>query len=141
MPMKIYEWIDERGRGVVSDWPKLQKAQRDRLEMKLDKLVNAEVDPVTRQANLPPQMLAGPGYDGEPFIYKLKARGNVQLRPMLCLGPFSNEDWTILYPSIEKGNALIPSDAPQRAEVRRKEILANKGRRRLLVDDDESNET
>jgi hypothetical protein len=133
--MKVYEWVDANGRGVVTNWPKLQKAQKDRLEMKFDKLVHAEVDSKTRQANLPPEMLAGPGYGGEPFIYKLKARSNVQLRPMLCLGPFDASDWTILYPSQEKSGKLIPPNAPQLAEVRRKEILKDRNRRRLLVDD------
>ena len=136
--MKIYEWVDERGRGVVSDWPKLQKAQRAKLDAKLQMLVRAEVDPTTRQANLPPDLLVGPGFDGEPFIYKLKSRGNVQLRPMLCLGPFDGTDWTILYPSIEKDDLLVPPNAANLAEVRRKEILANRDRRQLLVDDDEN---
>jgi len=135
--MKIYEWVDADGRGVVRDWPKLQKAQRAKLDSKLDMLVRAEVDPETRQANLPSDMLAGPGYDGQPFIYKLKARGNVQLRPMICLGPFDATDWTILYPSTEKAGVLRPPNAADLAEARRKEILANRNRRRLLIDDDE----
>lgn len=138
--MKIYEWIDERGRGVVTHWPKLQWAQRGRLESKLDMLVRAEVDPVTRKANLPADLLVGPGYDGEPFIYKLKARGNVQLRPMLCLGPLANEEWTLLYPSIEKDDVLIPENAAALAEARRKEIIADKNRRRLIVDDVDDDE-
>jgi hypothetical protein len=134
--MKIFEWIDEKGVGVVSGWS-LQTAQRTKLEAKLDMLTKAVVDPVTRQANLPPDLLAGPGYDGQPFIYKLKARGNVQLRPMLCLGPFDQSDWTILYPSTEKAGLLIPADAASLAEARRLVILANKHRRRLLVDDED----
>jgi hypothetical protein len=134
--MKVFEWIDERGVGVVSGW-KMQTTQRTRLDAKLDMLVNAVVDPVTRQANLPPDMLAGPGFKGQPFIYKLKARGNVQLRPMLCLGPFDESDWTILHPAIEKDFELIPSDAADRAEDRRKVLLSDPRRRRLLVDDED----
>jgi len=100
-------------------------------------LVRAVVDPLTRQANLSQDLLAGPGYDGEPFIYKLKARGNVMLRPMLCLGPFLLDEWTVLYPSIEKGNLLIPADAAHQAEARRKVVLMDSRRRRLLVDDED----
>lgn len=135
--MKIYEWIDERGRGVVTAWPKLQQIQRARLESKLDMLVRARVNPLTRQADLPSDLLAGPGYDGEPYIYKLKARGNVQLRPMICVGPFSLSEWTVLYPSVEIGGNLTPPNAATLAEGRRQQIVANKFRRRLLIDDDD----
>jgi len=102
--MKVFEWIDEKGVGVVSGW-KLQTAQRTRLEAKLDMLV--------------------------------RARGNVQLRPMVCLGPFEFTDWTILYPATEKQFELIPADAADKAEERRKVLLANPGRRRLLIDDED----
>ncbi len=133
--MKIYEWVDDRGRGVVSDWPKLQQEQRAKLDAKLHMLVGAEVDERTKIANLPSDLLAGPGYGGEPFIYKLKARGRVQLRPMLCLGPFGDEEWTVLYPSIERQDRLIPPNAPALAEQRRQMILTNRNRRQLLIDD------
>jgi hypothetical protein len=135
--MKIYEWVDDHGRGVVTDWPKLQSGHRAKLFAKLDMLVRAEIDS-QRRASLPTNTLAGPGYGGEPFIYKLKSRGNVQLRPMICLGPFGLDDWTVLYPSTEKSNELIPPDAPKLAEARRKQILADPNRRRLLVDDNEN---
>lgn len=135
--MKIYEWLDENGKGVVTDWPKLQSSQRAKLDQKLDMLVRAEVDPQTRQANLPSNTLAGPGYDGEPFIYKLKVRGNVQLRPMLCLGPLDPPEWTILYDSVEKAGKLIPHNAAALAEKRRKEIVTDPNRRRLVVDDED----
>jgi hypothetical protein len=134
--MKVYEWIDENGVGVVTGW-RLQTAQRTRLDAKIDMLVKAVVDPVTRKADLPPNLLAGPGVYGQPFIYKLKARGNVQLRPMICLGPFDQTDWTILFPSTEKSGDIVPSNAADLAEIRRREILANRTRRRLLVDDED----
>lgn len=134
--MKVYEWLDGNGVGVVTGWA-LQKRQRTKLESKLDMLVAAVIDPLTRRANLPPQLLVGPGFDGQPFIYKLKARGNVQLRPMVCLGPFDSRDWTILYPSIEVAGALIPADAADLAEGRRQILLANRFRRKLLIDDED----
>lgn len=93
------------------------------------------VDPETRKANLPPNLLAGPGYDGQQSIYKLKVRGSVQLRPMVCIGPFGLDEWTVLYPATEVGNVLCPADAARLAEERRKEILADPNRRQLLIDD------
>ena len=117
--MKIFEWIDEHGVGVVTGW-KLQASQRSKLDAKIDMLVRAVVDPVTRKANLPPDLLVGPGFHGQQFIYKLKARGNVQLRPMLCLGPGNLNEWTILYPSTEKDDLLIPANAAALATSRRK---------------------
>jgi hypothetical protein len=134
--MKVYEWLDEKGVGVVSGWS-LQKAQRAKLDAKIDMLVRASLDPQTRRADLPPELLVGPGFDGQPFIYKLKARGNVQLRPMLCLGPFDQSEWTFLYPSTEVSGDLRPANAAALAEDRRKVLLADKRRRRLLVDDED----
>jgi hypothetical protein len=133
--MKVFEWIDLDGKGVVTDWG-LQKPQRTKLDAKIDMLVEAEVDPASLKSNLPPGLLAGPGIDGQPFIYKLRVRGNIQLRPMVCLGPLNLNEWTILFPAIEVGNVLKPIDAAGKADERRKQILADKNRRRLLVDDD-----
>lgn len=133
--MKVYEWIDHRGRGVITHW-RLQKAQRTKLEAKIDMLVGAELETHSRKPSLPPNLLGGPGIDGQPFIYELKVRGDVHLRPMVCVGPFSEDEWTILFPAIEVGNVLEPLDAADRAEERRKQVLADKSRRRLLVDDE-----
>lgn len=100
-------------------------------------LVHAEVHPQTRQANLPQGLLAGPGVYGQVWIYKLKLKGNVALRPMLCRGPFSDNEWTILSRAKERDDVLIPANAADVAEERRLQIRADKTRRRLLVDDDE----
>lgn len=133
--MKVYEWLDDSGRGEVSDWPKLQAKQRAKLDLKLDMLSKAEVDPVTRRATLPPQTLVGPNFGGEQFIYKLKGRGNVAMRPMICLGPFGDDEWTVLLRAIERDDKLIPPDAAAKAEARRKLLLGNRLRRRILWDD------
>lgn len=132
--MRVYEWVDEGGKGEVSDWP-LQAVQRGKLDAKLDMLVGAEVDPKTKKANLPSQLLAGPNFGGQQFIYKLKGRGNVAMRPMICLGPFGDSEWTVLCRATEKDDKLIPANAADIAESRRKVILSNKFRRRLLRDD------
>jgi len=134
--MKVYEWLDDGGLGEVTDWPKLQVAQQAKLDQKLDMLMNAEVDPKTRKANLPQDLLAGPGFGGQQHIYKLKGKGKVALRPMICLGPFgANDEWTVLYRAVERDGALIPADAADRAEERRRILERNRLRRRLLRDD------
>jgi hypothetical protein len=135
---KIYEWLDSAGKGVITDWPKLQERQRAKLESKLPMLREAEVD-VAGHVNLPPNLLAGPGVYGQHEIYKMKIHGNVALRPMLCLGPIDRDrEWTFLARAVEKDRVLIPEDAANDAETHRKEIIANPRRRRLLWEDDDS---
>src|SRR6476620_3715577 len=112
--MKVFEFVNDHGEGVISDWD-IQKAQRIRLDLKLDLLVRAEFDQRTRKSTLPPQLVAGP-IDGHQHIYKLKVKGNVQLRPMLCYGPFGDDEWTILFRATERGDRLIPSDAAAQAD-------------------------
>jgi len=106
---------------VISEWTRdLEKTQRIKLNQKLDMLT--QYGP-----NLPPRLLAGPIFS---HIYKLKVKGNVQLRPMLCKGPIDNEkEFTLLLGAIEVGDNLIPNDAPQRALYNRAEIINNKERR------------
>ena len=133
---KLWEWIDGSGRGAVTDWG-LQVRQRARLDQKLEMLRKAEIDS-TGRVNLPQDLLAGPGYRGQKWIYKLKVHGNVQLRPMVTLGPINgDEEWTILVPAIEENRRLIPADAPQTATARRAEILIDEGRRRQILGDDQ----
>lgn len=130
---KIYEWIDRRGCGVVSDWP-LQEEQQAKLEERLAKLRMAEVDDRTGKVTLPQSLLAGP----MRLIYELKIHGRVALRPHLCLGPIDRKaEWTILVAAIERGNKLDPANAEEIAEERRREILADKSRRRLLWDEED----
>jgi hypothetical protein len=129
----VYEVLDDDGRWLVTGWPKLQQSQRAKLESKLDMLRRAEVDPKTRQANLPQDLLAGPNVYGQPWIYKLKVKGNVALRPMICLGPTDHEkEWTVLARATEKDMQLIPADAADTAELRRGEVKANRRKRQKL---------
>ena len=137
---KVYEFVDDAGHGVIEDWPRLQVAQRARLEAKVGKLRRAEVDRLGR-VDLPPNLLAGPGIYGQSQIYKLKIHGNVALRPMLCLGPIDREaEWTILARAVERDNRLIPTNAADEAEERRNLILRDPNRRRLLWEDDDDSD-
>ena len=133
--MKVYEWIDDDGKGEISAWPKLQTIQWAKLDGKIDKLVIAEVDPKTRKTTLPQTLLAGPNYEGYQHLYKLKGQGNVALRPLVCLGPFGLDEWTILIRATERDNKMLPADAAARAEARRQILWLNRFRRKLLRDD------
>lgn len=112
----VHEGRTRQREWVVSDW-NLQAAQEGKLMAKLDMLRGAEVDRATRKCNLPANLLAGPGFKGEPFIYKLKVRGNVQLRPMVCL--CSKEEqylWTVVARATEVQGRLVPADAAREGE-------------------------
>jgi hypothetical protein len=67
-------------------------------------------------------------------IYKMKIKGNkghVQLRPMLCYGPFEPEaEITLLVGAIEKDRELIPRTCKADAQENRKILLADPTRRR-----------
>lgn len=118
----IYDHVDRHGVNVFAEWTRrLERVQRKLLRAKLDMLAIAGPD-------LPTQLLAGTGV---PHIYKLRVKGNVQLRPMLCRGPVdNNSEFTLLYGAIEVGDVLQPVDAAERAAVIREEILADPNNRR-----------
>ncbi len=68
-------------------------------------------------------------------IYKLKIKGNkgmVQLRPMICRGPFGDKkaDSTLLVGAIERGGRLDPAGAPREAQLNRETLLSDWTRRR-----------
>lgn len=125
MAWKIWEFLDERGRGIVEVWlrgKKIQKQARALLNQKVDLLEEKGPD-------LLPGLLAGPIYD---HVYKLRVTApGVQLRPMLCKGPFNNEtEFTFLLGALERGGKLEPRDAPARAAANREILIANAVRRR-----------
>ena len=70
-------------------------------------------------------------------IYKMKIKGNkgwVQLRPLLCYGPFEQDKSTItlLLGAIEKDGVLSPEDYLERADRSREVLLNDPTRRRVL---------
>ena len=131
---KIYEAAENNGARVISDW-EYYKTHEAKIDQKLHMLQAAEVDPKTRKAVLPQDLLAGPGVYGQKWIYKLKIKGDVALRPMVCLGPRDHDaEWTVLFRAVEKGNKLVPDDAADRAEQRRQEIAVVRRARFLLLD-------
>jgi len=66
-------------------------------------------------------------------IYYAKIRGNVALRPRLCLGPRRPDDEvTFLERATEINFKVLPKDACERAHARMK-ILERDDSRRLLI--------
>lgn len=99
-----------------------------RLEIKQLAKLNAKLDMLEVSGpNLPPNLLSD---TNSRHIKKLRIKGNVQLRPMLCKGPLANDtEYTLLIGAIEKGMKLIPANAIIEAEQRRSLILDNPSRR------------
>jgi hypothetical protein len=121
-PWELYDYVNARGANEIKQWTQsLQKTERTKLNQKLDML--RKTGP-----GLAPNLLAGPISEN---IYKLRVKGRVQLRPMLCKGPVSNgREFTLLLGAFEVGNVLDPQDAPERAETNRAAILQDINRRK-----------
>jgi hypothetical protein len=142
--MKVFEYIDLRGRGVYTEWYlERQKNQRAALDAKLDAVRSAGEPGDTRRGELPPNMFRGPVREGNrsyPNTYKFTVNCDVALRPLACKGPVDEQsEWTILVPVIEVGRKYPPG-CFQEAEDRRLEILRDPSRRREILGDDDDDE-
>jgi hypothetical protein len=126
MAWDVYEFLDNRGRSVIAVWlgkERIQKRARILLDQKIDLL--KEHGP-----ELPPGLLSPGPIDGG-HIYKLKVRGPVMLRPLLCKGPFRmNSEYTLLHGAIERNDVLPTSDVEQ-AEINRQTLIGAASRRRI----------
>lgn len=96
--------------------------QQAQLDQKLDQLEQVN-DPA-----LLPALLVG---TSQIHVYKLRIGGKIRLRPMVCRGTGDPKlEITLLHPAYERDGRLDPQDAPERAEQRRQEILADPSRRK-----------
>jgi hypothetical protein len=124
---EVYEYVGHDGSAPVSEWiESLQKKQRAKLKAKIQAL---------RQygGELPTTLLSD---TSNPHIKKLRVRGNVQLRPLLCRGPASQagDEFTLLAGATERDGVLAPATALADAETRRTAVIADlRNRRRLYV--------
>jgi hypothetical protein len=77
--------------------------------------------------SLPPQLLAG---TRSGHIKKFKIKGDIQLRPHLCIGPINNEEeYTFLVGAVEKNWKLIPEDVLIQAQTCRTTLITAPSRR------------
>jgi hypothetical protein len=82
MKYALFDYVTDKGTNDFKIWTeKLQKTQRAKLNSRLDMLEN-------KGSNLFPQILTGTDTAG---IQKLRVRGKVELRPMVCTGPINHE--------------------------------------------------
>lgn len=101
--MILYEFVDQGGRGVITSWS-LQVRQQAQLDQKLDVLRSVE-DREQAEGSL----IYG---TGERSIFKVKVKGQVQLRPLLCYGPTRPRiEVTFLAQATEVGGELRPAGA------------------------------
>lgn len=123
MNWSVYEFLNQRSEGIIAQW-----IRKERIQKRFIGFLNQKVDLLKRLGpDLPPQLLASLG--GQ--IYKLKVRGKVQLRPILCDGPINNgTEYTFLVGCIERGDENDPINAVEIAQENRKIILSDNARRR-----------
>ena len=121
----LFDYLDSHGRNVMQDWADslpMQKRDRGRLDSKIDMLERAG-------DKLPPGLRQNTRCR---HIKELAVNGRVALSPMLCRGPgpFSMQsEFTFLCGAVERDVKYVPSDAPERAEERRLDLLAHADKR------------
>lgn len=122
MSYDLYDYVDSRGVNDIKTWAEsLETVQRAKLQARLDQLE-------LHGPALYPEMLSG---TGTPGISKLRIKGNVQLRPMLCHGPINHhKEFTLLLGAIEKGSKLKPKNADKIADGRKSEVISDNTRRK-----------
>jgi hypothetical protein len=123
MPFKLFDYVNPQGENEFKEWTQsLQKPQRAKLNEKLDKLA-------LYGDALYPELLTGSPVAG---ISKLRIRGNVQLRPLLCNGPVDiKTEYTLLKGAKEVGDKWVPTDAPKTANANKKLVIQEPAYRRM----------
>lgn len=118
---KLFDYVNERGVNEIKAWTEtLEKKERAKLNSKLDMLEDSGME-------LIPNILTGTPTAG---ILKIRAGGNVQLRPLLCAGPINNkEEFTFLMGAKEKQDKFEPKNADKTAAKRKEDILKDTNRR------------
>lgn len=123
MKFKLFDYCNPAGENEFKAWTQaLQPVQRGKLNAKLDmlKMLGDGLLPVT---------LTG---TDTPGILKLRIKGSVQLRPMLCKGPVDvDEEFSLLVGAIEVGSKLKPPNAAVIADGRKNEIRKYPDNRRV----------
>lgn len=120
MAFEIYDYVDAAGHNLIAEWSKeQQKVQRAKLNAKID-MLNLYGE------ELFPEVLTDSPIRG---IRKIRVKGNVQLRPLLCRGPHGDTEYTLLMGAKEVGDKFDPKDAPQTADVRKAIVAGDKNRR------------
>lgn len=112
---------------VISDWTR-EKRQRRALKVRLVMLMQADRNMAVGSLMFKTQ---------EEGIYYTKIRGNVALRPRLCLGTKdANNEVTFLHRATENDMVVTPRNADKRAAARMKEVVQDDALRlKIRVED------
>lgn len=115
MTFPIYCYKDENETIPFKEWSEsLEVIQRSKLNAKLDALnLNGE--------SLRPQVLTD---TDKPGIYKIRVKGNVQLRPLLCRTP-DNSGYVFLIGAKEVQWVLKPKDVLETAVKYKEKLYAD----------------
>ena len=123
-PYAIWDFLSQRGENLILRWAddeRLGKADRARLNQKIDRLAQVDFD-----LAIGTKLLNGPL---RKEIYKLIAHRQVMMRPLLCRGPFQKEmEYTLLLGAIER-NRKLPKGCLEEAARNREIILGDRNRR------------
>ncbi|MDD2776769.1 MAG: hypothetical protein PHU06_12500 [Gallionella sp.] len=119
----LYDYVNLQGENEFKKWTEgLEKPHRAKLNEKLDKLM-------LYGDALHPEMLSGTNVAG---IKKIRAKGNVQLRPLLCNGPINiKNEYTLLMGAKEIGGKWAPKDAPSLADTKKQSVISDPNNRRV----------
>lgn len=121
MTYALFDYVDAHGRNSFANWTReLQKTTRAKLNAKIDMLA-------MHGETLVPHLLTDTPVAG---IRKLRVKGQVQLRPLLCRGPADMQtEYTFLIGAFERGDEFDPEDAPDSADARRATVAHDLRRR------------
>jgi len=117
----VYDFLARRGSNLI-------KERGDGLETVERAKLNAKIDLLRMNgADLSPELLSDTNI---PTIKKIRVKGRVAVRLMLCRGPIHvHDEFTLLMGAVEKDRKLIPSNAEGIAEERRLVVIATQSRR------------
>jgi hypothetical protein len=124
-----YEYVEYEVQGssrvikdrVITDWPPGERRQRVALKVRLQMLEQVDRNQAVGS------LIFKTDTEG---IYYAKIRGNVALRPRLCLGPVNaDSEVTFLQRATEKNFKVFPKDACQRALSRMREVQVDDSKR------------
>src|SRR5208337_5261843 len=108
----IYCFLSQRGENVIRRWLRDEKVERRQIAN-----FQAKIDSYERGGpEVNPGLIVGPVAKD---IYKMRIKGNkghVQLRPMVCHGPFGDSEVTLLLGAIEKDSKLRPENCKIKAQ-------------------------
>jgi hypothetical protein len=125
LPWRIYCFLSERGANLIREWldeERISSSQRATFQAKIDIFERAGPD-------MSPGFITTTPIAAD--IYKMKVKGQVQLRPMACKGPVDlDREYTILLGWIERDNRRVPNEVKAKAQQNRVILLSNPNRRR-----------